>query len=594
MAKLLQMQVRILPKHQNGSEVHNDTIGVAKVAFHGAMYMCLLMALESDQPLAAPLLKGGTLRRGTESSKEISSLILRPTAKCRWGKYSHPLCGLNFTKASIEPVAKSVTDITSLFQGIGLPDGACVFNPAVVHVAGRIYCLFARVYLAKDPFRRCRLGYLDRSPFLDGWRGRSTNVLAVIRLYRRQDSRQLQAKLLGYSYLGHSNHEDGRLFKDKHGRLFAYLALPLGAPPKRAVINTVSRVLIRCTRASDNCTVSLGYPRLLSYFGESVMDKNWVPWNGTALMSYSHYGTFGPHSVFNWSSYDEPTFHTGFDFVAEDSVFPMFAARYGKLMHLSGGSPAIMEDGGQSFLAVGHLKAHPGCFHPEVTPEWFNRSLSSTMYSQVQSRCAHLASTSNTAQKQVELGVAFTFGQGAGVGIHYPLEYAFFFYRFSATPPYNMTHISYGFIPFIGGHASEHTGIVFPIGLERLGPSDYIVTYGDSDQASKILLIAASQVNAMLWPLPEIQERLDDYTVCGNMVGWCLRRDSLITLHTKPHTLCALASFSLSSPSKEYSCISYLIAVVAASVKGRPMTDKVGNENKGRLVKESGMRGEMV
>ncbi|GLI65697.1 hypothetical protein VaNZ11_009207 [Volvox africanus] len=344
-------------------------------------------------------------------------------------RYSHPLCSANFTEDPVLPVAKSVTDITHLFDGIGLPDGACVFNPAVVHVAGRIYCLFARVYQATDSFRRCRPGHLDRSPFLDGWRGRSTNVLAVLRLRKRLDSRQLHAKLLGYSYLGQSNHEDGRLFKDKHGRVFVYMALPLGTPPKRAVVNTVSRVLIRCVRASDNCSVSLGYPRLLSYFGgESVMDKNWVPWNGTAFMSYSRYGTFGPHSVFNWGSYDEPTFHTGFDAVAEDSVFPRFAAFYGNLMHLSGGSPAILEEGGRSFLAIGHLKAHPGCFHPEVTPAWANMSFPKLLPG-VQDRCAHLAQSSNAEQKTEELRKAFSFGNAASIGVHYPLEYAFFFYR---------------------------------------------------------------------------------------------------------------------------------------------------------------------
>ena len=56
---------------------------------------------------------------------------------------------------------------------------------------------------------------------------------------------------------------------------------------------------------------------------------------------------------------------------------------------------------------------------------------------------------------------------------------------------------------------------MFPIGLERFGPEEYIVTYGDSDQASKVLLLAASQVDAMLWPLSKIGENLDDYTVCA-------------------------------------------------------------------------------
>ncbi|GIL79294.1 hypothetical protein Vretimale_16458 [Volvox reticuliferus] len=430
-------------------------------------------------------------------------------------KYSHPLCNANFNADPVFPVAKSVTDVTQLFDGIGLPDGACVFNPAVVHVAGRIYCLFARVYQATEPLRRCKPGYLDRSPFLDGWRGRSTNILAVLRLRKRSDSRQLHAKLLGYSYLGQSNHEDGRLFKDMHGRVFVYMALPLGTSPERAVVNTVSRVLIRCIYALNNCSVSLGHPRLLSYFGsESVMDKNWVPWNGTAFMSYSRYGTLGPHSIFNWGSYDEPTFHTGFDAVAEDSVFPRFAAYYGKLMHLSGGSPAILEEGGQSFLAIGHLKAHPGCFHPEVTPAWANMS-SPNLLPGVQNRCAHLAQSSNASQKAEELREAFSFGDAASIGVHYPLDYAFFFYRFSASAPYNMTHISYGFIPYIGGRAADHTGIVFPIGLERFGKSDYIITYGDSDQASKILLMSSVHVNAMLWHLSKIAERLDEYVVCA-------------------------------------------------------------------------------
>jgi hypothetical protein len=87
--------------------------------------------------------------------------------------------------------------------------------------------------------------------------------------------------------------------------------------------------------------------------------------------------------------------------------------------------------------------------------------------------------------------------------------------RFNASAPYNMTHISNGFIPFIGGRASEHTGIVFPIGLERFGRSDYIVSYGDSDQASKVLLISAAQVGSMLRPLAKLEERLDDYFVCA-------------------------------------------------------------------------------
>ncbi|KXZ45080.1 hypothetical protein GPECTOR_59g689 [Gonium pectorale] len=430
-------------------------------------------------------------------------MVKRPWVRCR---RHHAKTG-----------SRSVSDITSVFDGLTLPDGACVFNPALVHVAGQVYCLFARVYNASETAKRCAPGHMDRSPFLDGWRGQSTNVLAVIRLSSRPMDAKLDAKLMGYSYIGHTNLEDGRMFKDMRGRMFVYLALPMGAHPKRAVVNTVSRVFIRCSRSADSCSVSLGFPRWLPYFGSpSVMDKNWVPWNGTAFMSFSHYGTFGPHSVFNWGSYDDPLPHTKFDAVAEDSVFTAFARRYGKLLHLAGGTPAVLEPSGSSFLAVGHLKAHPGCFHPEALPAWVDRSGPyGGRGAAMQARCDHLAASANDTTRGEVLQIAFDFRHDNGTGTHYPLDYAFFLYRFNATPPYNMTHISYGFMPYTWRTAVDHTGIVFPIGLERFGADDYIITYGDSDQVSKALLLSIRQAEAMLWPLAEIGRRLDEYTVCA-------------------------------------------------------------------------------
>ncbi|KAG2488098.1 hypothetical protein HYH03_013248 [Edaphochlamys debaryana] len=393
---------------------------------------------------------------------------------------------------------------------------------------------------------------MDRSPFLDGWRGESVNIMAVVRLHKRRSAPTLQAKLLGHTHLGHVNHEDARLFKDPRGRVYVYLALPMGAPPKRAVINTASRVLVHCDAQVTTCDVTLGFPRFLFYSDSMAMDKNWVPWNGTTLMSYSHYGTLGPHSVFDWKSYDEPEPHTGFDAVADHPIFQLLEERYGKLLHLSGGTPAILEPGGRSFLAVGHVRAHPGCFHPEATPAWLHPSvglgqtarthgselaeaiaaaqgeesgglaalaglIGPTWSQGVKTTCAALVRAGNTSQKQSQLREAFLFRHLEDVGVHYPLEYAFFFYRFSATPPYNITHLSHGFIPDTGQPASHHTGIVFPIGLERLGSDDseYLITYGESDQASRVLTMSAADVDAMLQPLDDWMREPESYTVCA-------------------------------------------------------------------------------
>ncbi|GFR50046.1 hypothetical protein Agub_g12095 [Astrephomene gubernaculifera] len=428
----------------------------------------------------------------------------------------HPLCGSNITIDNVQPVAKSVTDLTALFHGLELPEGACIFNPALVQVSGPLYCLFGRIYEASEPGKRCAPGRMDRPPFLDGWRGKSTNILAILWLRQDPNRRRLQTKLMGHTYINASNHEDGRLFKDSRGRIYVYLALPIGVYPKRAVINTVNRVFIQCNRSSSHCAVSLGYPRILSFLGsDNAMDKNWVPWNGSEYMSFSHYGTFGPHSVFNWGSYDEPVLHIDFDSVAEDSLFPNFNKHYGHLLQLSGGSPVVLEPGGKSYLGVGHFKAHPGCFHPEAMPAWVDKSRFGHMVGQLGTNCAHLQQSSNETTRSEVLRVAFNFLHEGKEGIHYPLDYGFFFYRFNAAAPHNITHISHGVIPYTWRNASDHQGIVFPTGLERLGSDTYIIAYGDEDQASKLMTISARRVEALLWPLPKMEQSLDTYTVCA-------------------------------------------------------------------------------
>ncbi|GFR49158.1 hypothetical protein Agub_g11178 [Astrephomene gubernaculifera] len=428
----------------------------------------------------------------------------------------HPVCDSHSTVNLIPPVAKSVTDVTPLLHGAGVPEGACIFNPALVRLSGDVYCLFARVYTASVPEKRCAPGHRDRAPFLDGWRGKSTNVMVALRLNQRNNSHTLQAEVLGHSYLGDSNLEDGRLFKDTRGRTFVYLALPVGVFPDRAVINSVYRVYSRCSRTSKRCILSLRFPRALTYTGShNVMDKNWVPWNGTQFMSFSHFGTLGPQSIFNWVSYEEPKPHATFDMVTEDPLFRKLGQRYGSLLHLGGGTPAILEASRHSYLAVGHLKAHPGCFHPEMLPAWVDRGwFGQQVAERTQSRCSHLVQSSNDTTRTEVLKEAFKYRHGDQEGIHYPLEYAFFFYRFNASPPYSMTHISHGFMPYTWRSAADHQGILFPVGLERFGAEDYIISYGDEDQRSLLLRMSSAQVEAMLLPIQEMKRRLDEFMVC--------------------------------------------------------------------------------
>lgn len=94
-----------------------------------------------------------------------------------------------------------------------------------------------------------------------------------------------------------------------------------------------------------------------------------VPWNGTALMSYPTFPTFlATHAVFDWGSYAEPRHHNAFASAAPVPLFSRTQDMYGRLYSFSGGTPAVLEDGGRSYLAVGHVRVHGGCLHPDVGP----------------------------------------------------------------------------------------------------------------------------------------------------------------------------------------------------------------------------------
>ncbi|GFR50045.1 hypothetical protein Agub_g12094 [Astrephomene gubernaculifera] len=415
----------------------------------------------------------------------------------------HPFCSSSLK--GVQPYAREIVDLTQALQTAhGIPDGACLFNPALIRVGGNVFSTFVRVYVAADKERRCVPGQFDRAPFMDDWNGTQASMLAVLRI-RRKQSGGTQTTLMGHRYFN-INYEDGRLFRDNHGRMFIYLAVPFGAfGDVAATANTVYRVYITCRRLPNLlCDAKLGPPRLLRYDKSLAWEKNWVPWNGTTLMSYPQAGSFGPHSVFNWSSYTEPIPHTRFTSVANQTFFSVWQATFGKLIELAGGTPAILEPSRESYLAVGHLRVHPGCLHPHSIS-----GLGKLVGTDVKPNCTHMLAL----PKRIKLELPFrpfTHGHADGnTSSHYLVDFAFFFYRFSAFPPYNVTHLSHGILPPSEGHV----GIAFPSGLERL-EDDYILSYGDADQAARLLFLEQRDIDALLIPLPDMLRDISSFSVC--------------------------------------------------------------------------------
>ncbi|PNH06752.1 hypothetical protein TSOC_006817 [Tetrabaena socialis] len=282
------------------------------------------------------------------------------------------------------------------------------------------------------------------------------------------------------------------------GRIFAYLSLPVvkAAKGSRSTFNAVSRVLIMCKHASGQCEISLGDYRVLHFTKSRKREKNWCPLNGTSLMAYPVHGSFA-RGFFNWSNYDAPVPHRGFTTtLATEEFFTQFEAKFRGIMTFSGGTPAILEDSGETYLAVGHLRASSGCFHMQGLPRRGHKPLGPLMKN-VPATCGQL--------------VALAEAKGASAAMtRLWFPQAFKYSRFSASPPYHITHISHSFIPY----SPQHYGVVFPLGLERLG-ARFLVSYGDSDQSAKLLVFEAAAINAALLPLDSLESDVAAYQMCS-------------------------------------------------------------------------------
>ncbi|PNH01494.1 hypothetical protein TSOC_012618 [Tetrabaena socialis] len=365
----------------------------------------------------------------------------------------HPFC----TWPNVR--ARGIHDLSAFLQDalpVGtIANGSCIFNPALVHVSGNTYLVSVRLYLSLNPSRRCQPGSSDRPPKNDEFKGRKTNILALVKVNSNQYNARLDFELIGH-----------------YGRIFGHLYLRMLDEAKVATSLqvAVSRILIMC-KDDQQCDIAVGFPNGLHYAKSRKFDKNWCPLNGTALMAYPVYGSFA-RGFFNWSNYDAPIPHD--HFIANkttEEYFSRFAVAFKGYMTYSGGTPAILEDSGTTYLAVGHLRMVNGCFHAQGLPRWAVKPLSSLM----------------------EHGLI----------------------TFSASPPYHITHISHSFIPY----SPNHYGVVFPMGLDRLGDS-FLVSYGDSDQSAKLLVLDASAIHAALLPLDSFLADLTAYQMCSLPCWW--------------------------------------------------------------------------
>ncbi len=109
-------------------------------------------------------------------------------------------------------------------------------------------------------------------------------------------------------------------------------------------------------------------------------------------------------------------------------------------------------------------------------------------------------------------------------------DYFFFMYAWSAVPPYNITHVSHAFIPY---DADDHTGVVFPTGLQALRrregsdprmPPPLLLGYGKGDDRVMTLTLSPEAVQEYLQPVERLEP--EQYKFCA--VG----KDIPVTIRT--------------------------------------------------------------
>ncbi len=95
-------------------------------------------------------------------------------------------------------------------------------------------------------------------------------------------------------------------------------------------------------------------------------------------------------------------------------------------------------------------------------------------------------------------------------------------YAWSAEPPYEITHVSHAFIPY---DAEDHTGVVFPTGLQALrhadnplAPPSLLLGYGKGDDRVMTLTLSPQAVQEYLQPVDWLEPKQYKFCAVGKNI----------------------------------------------------------------------------
>ncbi|GAX82904.1 hypothetical protein CEUSTIGMA_g10330.t1 [Chlamydomonas eustigma] len=428
-------------------------------------------------------------------------------------------------------------DWTSIFKSTFEVQNTCVSNPSVIILESSgdtiLYLLTARLYWSWNLSIPCVSPDSEGGPWFEYWKGKGGLAMLVIR--KSLEAADAPVEVLS-SLLTTSDTEDARLFKDSQGKIrMLYNRWHGGDESMRGFKRLqhrsmhVSEVVVDAAAAHQ---ISIVNDQEIIYVYQGQDEKNWVPWEGTALMTYPNYPLFAPHTVLDWETYDMPQDQLSMKAVTPVPFMEKFKKATGGWFRFSGGTPGIRLDENR-FVAVGHSVGDLSCFHKEVKGARAVRKLvmdipDSTL-KLTDSRFKLDAHSCNSTYKAPEGHREWKHHfdtLGHHIDGHHPYwEYFFFIYAWSAHYPYKITHISNSFIPH---DALEHRGVYFPTGLQLIPQTDVdsagqkrspglLLTFGKDDNKAMSMKLGSDVLEEYLEHISTVDPQA--YKFCAVRVG---------------------------------------------------------------------------
>ncbi|GAX78167.1 hypothetical protein CEUSTIGMA_g5609.t1 [Chlamydomonas eustigma] len=415
---------------------------------------------------------------------------------------------------------------------------ACLFNPGLVNLSDRqgTFIMSIRAYWSKFRNKPCIRSKDAGGPWSEEWwSGTNGYVLAVLRRPLSGGS----IVVLSHKVIRKTNMEDVRLFRDDRGKIRMMFNRGFGDHETGHTKVQVAELRI----SGPSFELSIGPEQSLIFLGQQRLEKNWVPWEGTSLMTYTNYPFFAPHTVMDWVDYDKPRVQLK---PVANSPAPFFEKVFrdrGGWIRFSGGTPAVRLDK-ERFVAVGHAVGDLSCFHKKIPEQPIKRKLNQHLSKELGMKTVLRRGRSAIEYNKHSDGLAeninmvehscnsSTPAPGNGrewwdhlkyshdIPQHHQFwEYFFFLYAWSVEPPYQITHISHAFIPF---DAEDHSGVVFPTGLQLLRhnkPEEYGpslgISYGKSDHSVMMMTLSAATVKEYLQPTHGANNNPLHYKFCA-------------------------------------------------------------------------------